>query len=69
MCHYAFFLLVTLGSFSGYCWALIDWVQDYKTGVYALDRWEAFYESSLLIIYSILAVRFLIKNLIISKER
>ncbi|GAB4043229.1 hypothetical protein GCM10028774_58020 [Spirosoma jeollabukense] len=58
----------TLICFAGYCWALIDWVQDYKTGVYALERWEAFYESLALLIYTALAVRFMIKHLAFPKN-
>jgi hypothetical protein len=53
--------------FTGYCWALIDWVQDYKTGVYDVDYWEAFYETSALFIYTALAIRFMIKNLNLTK--
>ncbi|WP_461117007.1 hypothetical protein [Spirosoma jeollabukense] len=36
----------------GYCAALIDWVQDYKTGVYASHQMEAVLETGAILLYS-----------------
>ncbi|CAN5502284.1 hypothetical protein BH09BAC4_BH09BAC4_24510 [soil metagenome] len=63
-----FFLGSTLVCFAGYCWALIDWTQDYRTGVYRNDHWEAFYETLALLIYTALAIRFMIKHLTLPKK-
>lgn len=63
----SFFLLGTLVCFTAYCFALVEWVQDYRTGVYRKHHWEAFYETSALIIYTGLAVRFMIKHINVSQ--
>ena len=36
----------------GYCAALIDWVQDYKSGVYVSHQVEAALETGAILIYS-----------------
>lgn len=54
-------LLVTgvLVCFTGYCLAVIDWVQDYRTGVYQRAYFEAFYETAALVLYTLLGLRFM----------
>ncbi|GAB4044495.1 hypothetical protein [Spirosoma jeollabukense] len=57
-----FALLLAIGSltcFAGYCTALIDWVQDYKTGVYERNHLEAFLETGALGFYTFLGIRFM----------
>lgn len=61
-------ILVFLGAgglvcFIGYCFALIDWVQDVRTGVYDRHHFEAFYETSALVIYTVFGVRFIHRKL------
>ena len=46
-------------SFAGYCAALIDWVEDVRTGVYVINHLEAFWETFALGLYTFLAFRFL----------
>jgi hypothetical protein len=61
MRHSCLLLILLLGgllSLSGYYLAWIDWLDDIQTGVYARHRLEAFWETSALIIYTYLAVRF-----------
>ena len=53
------FAMASLASFAGYCAALIDWVQDYKTGVYERNHLEAFLETVGLCLYTFLGIRFL----------
>ena len=50
--------LASLTCFAGYCAALIDWVKDYKSGVYERNHLEAFLETGGLGLYTFLAVRF-----------
>ena len=54
-------ILIVVGiiCFSGYCMALIDWVQDARTGVYESNHLEAVLETSALIVYTYLAIRFM----------
>ena len=54
-------LLITasLICFLGYCAALIDWVEDYRTGVYQRHHVEAALETSALALYTYLAIRFI----------
>ncbi|WP_460910638.1 hypothetical protein [Spirosoma areae] len=55
-------LAVIMGSLASlflYCAALIDWVQDYRTGIYAKDYTEAVVETSAIFIYSYTGYRFL----------
>lgn len=55
-------LLLAVGSlacFAGYCAALIDWVQDYKAGVYDRNHLEAFLETGALSLYTFLGIRFM----------
>ena len=57
-----FFLLLAIASlicFTLYCAALIDWVQDYKTGVYERNHLEAFLETAGLGLYTFFGIRFL----------
>ncbi|WP_461112727.1 hypothetical protein [Spirosoma jeollabukense] len=53
------FIVVGIICFGGYCVALIDWVQDAKTGVYESNYIEAVLETSALVIYTYLAMRFM----------
>jgi hypothetical protein len=50
--------ICALVCFTGYCYALIEWVQDYKTGVYSRHHFEALYETSGIIMYTLLGIRF-----------
>ncbi|MVM41137.1 hypothetical protein GO730_31320 [Spirosoma sp. HMF3257] len=46
---------IVIGTLIGlflYCVALIDWVQDYKTGVFAADHIEAIRDTLGILIYS-----------------
>ena len=52
-------LTISLIGFTGYCYALIDWVQDVQTGVYERNYIEAIVETTALGLYSYLAIRFL----------
>lgn len=54
------FCLLTgcVAGFVGYCAALIDWIQDYRQGVYARDPFEAMLETGAILIYSYAGVRF-----------
>ena len=57
-----YFLLLVAGSlicFGGYCAALIDWLQDLRTGVYEQHHGEAFLETTALSLYTYLGIRFL----------
>lgn len=45
--------------FAGYCYALIDWVVDYQSGVYQRQQLEALYETSALLLYTALGLRFM----------
>jgi hypothetical protein len=62
--HLLVILLITgaLVCFTGYCFALIDWVQDMRTGVYHSDHFEAFYETSAIVLYTTLALRFITRK-------
>ncbi|QDK81596.1 hypothetical protein EXU85_24480 [Spirosoma sp. KCTC 42546] len=64
---YSFVLfLLGLGAllgFAGYCYALIDWVQDYRTGVYHREPFEACCETSALVVYTVLGLRFTSRKL------
>ena len=53
------FAAASLVCFGGYCAALIDWVQDYSTGVYQRNLLEAFLETGALCLYTFLGIRFL----------
>ncbi|GAB4034388.1 hypothetical protein [Spirosoma gilvum] len=44
--------LTIIGLFV-YCAALIDWVQDYKTGAYANDHIEATLETAAILLYTV----------------
>ena len=53
--------LVGIGAllaFVGYCAALVDWIQDFSGGVYRQNSMEAFLETSGLLLYTYLGVRF-----------
>lgn len=46
---------IIIGTLIGliiYCMALIDWIQDYKTGVFATDHMEAIRDTVGILIYS-----------------
>lgn len=57
-------LLLTAGfmGFIGYCYALIDWIQDVQTGVYAHNYPEAILETTALGVYTYLALRFILRT-------
>lgn len=46
-------------SVVGYWVALLDWIKDTRTGVYATHHLEALGETFALVLYTFLAVRFL----------
>ncbi|WP_026308380.1 hypothetical protein [Spirosoma spitsbergense] len=48
-----------LASFTGFCLALIDWVQDMEEGIYQESHLEAFLETGALVLYTSLAIRFM----------
>lgn len=48
-----------LVGFVGYCAALVDWVIDVKTGVYARHPGEALWETGALVGYTWLGSRFM----------
>ena len=56
-------LSAVLAGFMGYCAALIDWVSDVKTGVYVQHQEEALWETSALVLYTWLGVRFIIRRM------
>ncbi|MBC3785975.1 hypothetical protein FHK02_2456 [Spirosoma sp. LMG 31448] len=49
----------SLICFTGYCVALIDWVQDIENGTYWRNHLEAVLETFALFTYSYLAIRFM----------
>lgn len=49
----------SIAGLIGYCAALIDWVQDYRTGVYERNHGEAFFETVALCLYTFFGLRFL----------
>ncbi|MVM35958.1 hypothetical protein GO755_38450 [Spirosoma sp. HMF4905] len=53
------FLLAGLLGFAIYCWALIDWIQDYRTGIFARDHNEAIRDTGGILLYSYAGFRFL----------
>ena len=54
-------LVIALGmaGFTGYCYVLLDWIQDLSTGVYTTKVWEGTYETGALLLYSAGALRFI----------
>jgi hypothetical protein len=52
-----------LVCFAAYCYAIIDWVTDYRTGVYQREHLEALYETSALVLYTLLGLRFMNKRM------
>jgi hypothetical protein len=60
------FILLSMLSFiclTGFYFALTDWLWDVATGVYAHNFTEAALETSALLVYTYLAVRFLKKKI------
>lgn len=60
--RHLFIVLLLLGSllaFTGYCFAILDWVQDFRTGAYGRNHAEAFLETAGLLVYTYLAIRFI----------
>ncbi|UFH57991.1 hypothetical protein [Spirosoma sp. KNUC1025] len=53
------FVLGSLLSIVGYSAAMIDWVQDYRSGVYAHHPLEAILETGALLLYTYLGIRFI----------
>jgi hypothetical protein len=62
--HLIVILLITgsLVCFTGYCFALIDWAQDMRTGVYRSKHFEAFYETAAIVLYTTLGLRFMTRK-------
>ncbi|RIV27141.1 hypothetical protein DYU11_02155 [Fibrisoma montanum] len=54
-----------LACFIGYCAALIDWVQDIRSGLYQTNYREAFWETVALLAYNVLAVKFLASKVLL----
>lgn len=44
--------------FLGYCAALIDWVQDYQSGLYGRELGEASMETGAILLYTYSGIRF-----------
>jgi hypothetical protein len=65
---YSFVLLAlvvgVLASFNWYCTAMLDWMLDILTGVYAQNPVEAFLETAFLGGYIVLATRFFLRKLV-----
>ena len=56
-----FLLIILIGAsvaFFGYCAMLIDWIQDYSSGIYGQNHLEAALESGALLLYTFLGVKF-----------
>lgn len=51
-------ILGGLLSITGYSMAIIDWLQDIQEGVYRENPFEAVLETSAIVFYTFLAVRF-----------
>lgn len=45
--------------FIGYCAALIDWVQDYQSGLYGRESVEAALETGAILLYTYIGIRFI----------
>ena len=61
-----FILLFSLGAliaFIVYCMALIGWIQDYLSGQYSRNYFEAVFETGVLIVYTYLGIRFFNRNI------
>ncbi len=52
-------LVAAAGCFAGYCYALFDWIQDIRGGVYQHERFEGFCETSALVGYHAYGLHFL----------
>lgn len=60
-------LLVILGAllaFTLYCAALIDWIQDYSTGVYSQHIIEAILETGAILLYTYLGIKFFNRHIV-----
>ena len=55
---------ISLAGFTGYCYAWIDWIQDFRSGVYTSNVGEGLYETGALLIYTVGALRFMTRHLI-----
>ncbi|AUD01964.1 hypothetical protein [Spirosoma pollinicola] len=57
-----FFLLIVITgaslAFFAYCAILINWVQDYSSGVYVRNHTEAILESGALVAYTYFGIKF-----------
>ncbi|GAB3699781.1 hypothetical protein GCM10027592_26170 [Spirosoma flavus] len=66
MRHYLIFLLFILAVFGccvGYTMALIDWIGDYKSGIYDTHYMEAASETGVILLYTALGIRFLMSRI------
>ncbi|QMW03849.1 hypothetical protein [Spirosoma foliorum] len=48
-----------IASLFFFCATLIDWVQDYQTGVYAQNHFEVILETAAIVLYAYCGIRFL----------
>lgn len=53
---------VSLAGFSAYCYACVDWLQNFGNGVYSLNKMEGFYETATILIYTFAALRFMVRR-------
>ena len=51
-------IMGALVAFFGYCALLIDWLQDYSSGVYSSNLLEAGLESGGLLLYTFFGIKF-----------
>lgn len=51
-------LTASFMCFIGYCAALIDWVQDYQSGLYGRESVEAALETGAILLYTYIGFRF-----------
>ena len=55
--------LGALGAFALYCAALINWVQEYSTGMYEHNYTQLTLETVAIFLYTYLGIRFFNRNL------
>lgn len=53
------FVLGSLLSFSWYFMALVDWVQDFETGIYHQNYMEAAFKTGAILLYNLAGIVFL----------
>ncbi|UFH53626.1 hypothetical protein [Spirosoma sp. KNUC1025] len=65
---YKILLLILVGvgallAFAGYFWALSDWMEDISGGIYRQNYVEATLETSGIVLYTYLGIRFFTRNM------